>query len=1444
MIFRLRPDKRCVVGLLLSLFCFAMPAKAHKDTLAQVITPDPLVKSYEAEALPAVGATQTVSDATATGQRAVLLNAPGSGFNADFGTLPIGMHCAFVCARVDPSEAVVQVKTTRDGKPVNQQETKPLYFELRINSGANGEVELHRLRVPYNEKGQYEYVAKIYFHTPQARAYTGTVTLGERTALKQVWVDRIELRNPLAHLQFRAIKTRRMLYSDEQVAQLRQSALKEGKIKAPIRQAPLSPKERRRLDDIIWKQSVLPINAQPEQAVYPESSYGNDELKKIVAAEKAKRDIGQWTLASGGKYDEPWRLVNTALGGEYSLADYNAGKTLPAPWPFPEDKGTYFFDKNQWSSTSSFNSGIVPVQMRNHFEALLASLGAMPSNEKSYRGNLPDRYVLGDDKEAAADASFLLAALAYNFPSQDWNLHNMANVFKIWRTFDAAHQYGRLDSYQGWSTGQVMALCEAYDKLFPYIQGNTELAARIGRFVPWVKTPEDVVKLFDTFLVQRSAQDAVQHILYAPALPTAAVVLGPGPVSDKYLNQYFSKMYLRDVWAGYGDSMVNAHSRDGLNYIGSSFYTSGESKQELFEVAQLLGQYVRAGGDKKFDISDPKRYPRLAATPDSIIKLMTAGHFRTGVGDVGDPQQRPSPTLTAEDGDLLLAAYQASHDARYAWLLVNRVGQGIIPDKEWETIKASASTTRDPVLHQGSHVLEGYGIATLEEGMENTDPRHKTSTMLRFGVASGHAHSDTLDIELYAHGVRLSGDLGGRPGGQYGHPSTLVSRIHNVVEIDDRDFNDGPINSTATGALTAYSPMPGAQFMQGQGRASNLPQVNLYQRGLLQVLCDEGDGKAQTPASYVFDVFRVDGGKVHTWNFHGAPSEDFRINASLSKAQSPIALKLLEDHWGNSPKQEGRAPDILEASWKLRRKEETVDGIPLKNAEQQMMGDLYDPAAPEKWTRVSLFGNAGQNVMVGNWESRGVRQHNFPFLYVRRESQDSLGSVFPAIIEPYAGEPVITSKKMLRVSGTGSGAQAPVALEIQTRFGQRDLLFGGGVRGKDYSVEDGIAASGDVGFVSRDANGLRLAHLIGGRALSTPEVRIEFTKPEYRTTITGTDYTAQAATLATALPARLLDGAFFSLSNGQRQTTYQAKMVKGNRIQFERTSSIYQGGVELTDQSAGCAQLDLGPSLYDYHRDYYEGATIVNESGQVLGKASIKPGDRFWYLGFPEARRHLQVMRSEDVTDADGDGKTTLTMIATSPQRKPTPDGKGFVTVNSGEKMLDLEFTRVRPDGYMLWTKQHPREYVDSADVPHPGWPYLDQKVVNEKGDKSWIVNMPGDTYQLFAIGKKFTDADFPDADKDGRRLVTLHDYGPGDRLVLPAFAYLRRLPESSASEKRYELRANAMCTLALKGKTIAISVDGGKQWKTMAVTSGAGMVQAKFSEKDLGAGIVQLRVK
>ena len=1058
-------------------------------------------------------------------------------------------------------------------------------------------------------------------------------------------------------------------------------------------------------------------------------------------------------------------------------------------------------------SNDEFKKNFAP--MRKEFEENLGG---------SHQNSNAENWLRTGDPVLARDTAFQLAVTAYRWPAFNFRLtwihsneHNSVN-----RLAPFKRQWGKLHVYRGWAGPMIRGMIRSYDILYPYIQDNQELATALSEYIPWVKEPKDVITLMDSWLVQSAWQDNLRHQGETP-IELSAAVLGPCELSEKLLDRY----------SRFEEDLTNQYSRDGLTYIGSTYYAAAHSHGH-FETADLLARYVAAGGNPKWNVVDPKRYPRMTAIFDSLLGLSVAGGMRNNIGDLGDPAQAGKRIYvsTVPDPDaFFLKGWRWTQDTRFAWLMAKELG---IPaeatDAERETIRAQADKERDPLLHQISRVQDGFGMAVMESGQDVPDPRYKRTTLIRTGIATGHAQSDTLNLDLHAFGCRMAPDLGGRSQSNYGRPNVALTRQHNAVEVDKRSIGGTALNATSYGWVDTFKPFEGAQFMTASARGESHPDVTLYRRNTAMIDISPGDpkpaaGAAIPPSLYVFDVFRVRGGTTHTWCFHGAVSDEFATSAPLAEAASQDVIDYLAGHRPGTLL-EGVSSDPYEATWRLRRAEESIKvkddaEIPLKNAEKDFLGPLYDPDAPRKFTRVALFGHAGEKTMSGHAWCYQARKYSWPMLYVQKTSDQPLSSVYPSIIEPTSGESLIAEKKLLPVTPREEGAEAAVAMEVTTKAqphepAHTDFLFSSENPDREYRVGDANVKA-RFAYVSRDADGVRMIHLVGGTRLNQGGLSLSVPFASYRAGIAQVDYGAREISLDKALPEALLAGERATLGNEEHRSDYD--MTAGERrngrsvLRWNKSASTSLNVVIGQSAEEGYVVPEEQPSLFDYHPAYYNGMTAVSETGRTW-KARMERGDRWMYLGFPAAQQHQKTITWKDLPDANGDGKRMLRMFSSGldRDRRMLPDGT-IQDVAPDAHMLDIEVTRISDDGLQIWYKQHPMTYLDSAKVPHRGWPYHEQILRNEDGSRQWMSTLPEDETRIYLKGAPLAETDLKDANGDGKRHVTIYEFGAGDDFEVQTHVFVKRLADGS-----FEVRANAPVTMhfLVKGQVrkIALSED------------------------------------
>jgi hypothetical protein len=340
-------------------------------------------------------------------------------------------------------------------------------------------------------------------------------------------------------------------------------------------------------------------------------------------------------------------------------------------------------------------------------------------------------------------------------------------------------------------------------------------------------------------------------------------------------------------------------------------------------------------------------------------------------------------------------------------------------------------------------------------------------------------------------------------------------------------------------------------------------QATLYRRRIALIDVDEGSGsqpfspRQQTleqelpqgiiPAnSYLVDIFRVAGGAMHTYCFHGTVNDDFQwnvLNVQPVAHVKPTARFASEADYLSvfeqtpESKAAGHAPDTLEATWRMVRFEkDTRGGV----SEEALLGKNFDSTSPRRFTKLHLLGAKGLGVLKAdvlqtkcaeaentknNW-TPPLAGYRWTCLYARKTAPaQPLASAFAAVIEPYLGEPYIASAKLLDVAANEADAQRSVALEVQLKNGRADFVFADGRPDRMRQVGS-RKVSGEYAFLSTDAQGFRQATLVGGTLLQTPEITLALERPAYVSKVVDFNLTNQTVVTDTpwfcALPGQTL----------------------------------------------------------------------------------------------------------------------------------------------------------------------------------------------------------------------------------------------------------------------------------------------------------------------------------
>ncbi|MEA3400226.1 MAG: heparinase II/III family protein [Armatimonadota bacterium] len=1111
----------------------------------------------------------------------------------ELGRLPVGLYVVRVIGAVE----------TADLRPFRQ----PLYMTMNVNDGVEERPSEHRLRLGYCD--QFYSVAEFYFHAPAEREYSAELQVASGSKV-DLLVHSVSLDDVLAGTIRRPLKTR---------ATCRPPISVDGEPEG-------TRQERLQRDADMWR-TFPPVNAQGSTIGPGHGGYGAIEGVEAGAgaltAEEIEERYGAWvpwgggtegmTLPNGVSPADVF-LANPKLGLIYTIDDLRHNRPLPEPYPFADDgTGLYFPDPEDESTGRVWT----PIGHRVH-----------QLHVDGYRaiGRALERCDQSGSYDDAHDAALALVRFAYAFPTLDIAEYLSSTVHES-GPFGRDYSCRRRETvafFLPHYAQYVKPIMFQYDRLFEFIEGNELLAESVQRFVPWVTSPEDVIRLIDVYLVQTTAKRILRYHYHTDPMDIAnlAAVVGDTSVTDPWMQWLFSRTFIYPLpVAGIQDAMISGTTREGTEIVGSTYYAQGEG---ALRIAAALDLYQAAGGNPRFDLSDPRRYPKPVAHAYWRLENVVGGRDFLRIGDVCGPDKAPGHTL--RDLSFAQPAWRWTKDPRFAFILKHYVGRGEMTDGQWAEVEAAASKCpRAPWLENRSRVLPMWA-GVLETGVQHDDPRLRRAAYVRVGFGMGHHHADTLDLQVVAHGLPMTIDGGQRPG--YSSPGDRTTRVHNTVEVDGHSHS-------GHSWITTMADHPGARYLAASG--SPPPGATLFRRQVALIDVDEVPDPQKlppeqqapfadlepgvtTPSSYVFDVFRVAGGAQHTYCFHGPLHDQFTWNAQ--NAAEPVEgsheAEYLRVFTGRPERSRvGEVQGGFQATWRM-----AVE-VPGPGAgEREMMGGSYDSDGSRKFTRLHLFGADGARAMRAQavctrWD------YDFTNAMVQRSRRENeaLHSVFAAVIEPYAGEPFITRVRPLSVGDEREGPRAAVALEVTTANGHTDLLFADGRADSPVSIADsGLEVLGEFAYYSTDSDGLRQAALVGGTLLSGPHIRIEAEAAERTAQVVGVDYLDRTIRLDGTWPTwkspKILE---MGLPDSDHRTTYTTTACergeRGSVLRLQRGADYYRSEIRRIHPD-GTVECALTP-LMQHARGNRAGWVASNDAMTRFWRAESLGEGRFRLSGAP-----------------------------------------------------------------------------------------------------------------------------------------------------------------------------------------------------------------------------------
>lgn len=428
------------------------------------------------------------------------------------------------------------------------------------------------------------------------------------------------------------------------------------------------------------------------------------------------------------------------------------------------------------------------------------------------------------------------------------------------------------------------------------------------------------------------------------------------------------------------------------------------------------------------------------------------------------------------------------------WDLVNEPHTWISEIQKWHNMEKGVTSTgrrygigdtgnsRGPVT-QGrirtnlvSNVYHDIGMTVLRSG---NNPSTRKDLLLYHGLTGGsHSHRGQLKIKPFAFGYDLSADMGYPANLQAPKRSELSNNTisHATVLVDQKPQNTisvGNLNYFVEGTLAAV-----ADASSADAYSQTSPDAGgTYRRtvALVPVTADD---------HFIFDVFRVAGGRTHDYAYHGLSGED----GSRFELELAPGVERVPQNGGSLA---GENVPYLQP---------TGTGYSyLKDVVRSRTGDTWSAtwrATPNMGLRLTMLGDPDTEVITALGEGEGV-VGNSPFdtyVIVRRQSEHTRSDQFVGVFEPFRNNRfVVEEVTALRLLRGGEGqAFAPVGVHVRTNAGKDYLLLS--THAPDHEAvfafgDAEVAITGHFGIVMIEGDAIR-GELVDGTQLRFNEQSI------------------------------------------------------------------------------------------------------------------------------------------------------------------------------------------------------------------------------------------------------------------------------------------------------------------------------------------------------------------
>ena len=615
--------------------------------------------------------------------------------------------------------------------------------------------------------------------------------------------------------------------------------------------------------------------------------------------------------------------------------------------------------------------------------------------------NLSAAYTMTGDRAYAHKAAILLDRIADLWPSFDYAAQGLVYERARYGGGAAGYVYYAINSAY-----TVMYLVSAYDRIFDGIRDDAALVEFLRAKDPRKRNFADVQKNIEDNILHHVLDHPYQIRTNYPGAERALTLIRTvleWPANRAQLRQDLDEIVRKGV------------AVDGLSgEKGLDSYASIAPR----ELAEILAEYVPLDPDLLPYLLE--RNPKFRETYRFHFDTWINHQYYPTSGDAGafarNSQQYVGLTFNGPVYSLLGWLAKATGDPLYlqmAWIGNGRSTDGLPHDIFAADPSGYAAGVKAAVDRHGPWPAVGsvnkkeWRIAILRHRSAPEAAVWLDYDSVPECALKSHYHLDAMNLGLYAKGLDLLPEFG-YPAVQFGDwhtPQALWHRktaAHNTVVVDGRDQAGGPAESTLWSAGGPVQVVRASSPAQIKGSA--------YERTIAMVETGPAD-------YYVFDVFRVSGGKDHAKHTHATFAAPTVFGVQLVPSPSPYdAGTLMRAFRSDRRPEPGWGVD-----WKIKDKYGYLNPPRDLHLRYTDLTRDVEAGTAESWTVASATST------VEYW---------IPTVIARRHAEGGeLSSTFVSLLDPYEGRP-----QLRRVARLDREGDPDVRVEVELEGGLRDRL--------------------------------------------------------------------------------------------------------------------------------------------------------------------------------------------------------------------------------------------------------------------------------------------------------------------------------------------------------------------------------------------------------------------